>query len=88
MKNNKRLVNRYFTSILYEDDPNFKKYFENIMVNYKDVTWIEHDKDLDENGENKKKHIHILYKVGENARSIKSVSKEIRNSRKLHTRMQ
>lgn len=73
----KRIVNRYYTCIIYKDDINFSKYFDNIMNNYEEVTYIEHDKDINENGEKKKPHYHMLFKVGENARHLSAVAKEI-----------
>lgn len=77
MKNEYRIRNRYFCAILYEDDVNFNKYMDNIKNNYKEVTYIRHDKDITENNELKKAHYHIIFKVGENARSLKNVAKEI-----------
>lgn len=77
MKKDKKKVNRWFTAILYEEDPNFEKYFNNILTKFKEVTWITHDRDLDENGENKKKHIHILWNVGQNARTSRSVARDV-----------
>lgn len=81
MKNEYRIRNRYFCAILYEDDENFEKYMKNIKQKYYEVTYIRHDKDVreDENGEEeyKKPHYHVLFKVGENARSINSISREL-----------
>ena len=80
-KNEFRVRNRYFEAILYEEDKNYNNYKDYIIKNYKEVTWIKHNRDIieDKNGEEKKKkeHIHIIFKVGQNARSIKSVAKEI-----------
>lgn len=77
-----RTKNRYFCAILYEDDPNFKKYFENILKLYIDVTYIRHNRDIKEKEdaeeeEYKKPHYHVLFKVGENARTLQSISKQI-----------
>lgn len=73
--------NRYFCAILYEDDPNFNKYIYNIKKKFLEVTYIRHDKDIKEDTEEKeeikKPHYHILFKVGENARYIKSVANDI-----------
>lgn len=78
MKNKKRVVNRYYCAILYKEDENFKKYFNNIIKNYEEVTYIEHNRDInEETGEIKKPHIHILFKVGENARHLNSIAREI-----------
>lgn len=88
MPDTKRVVNRYFCAILYEDDENFEKYFKYINENYEEVTYIRHDKDINENGEIKKSHLHILFKVGDNARHLTKVANEIRNTAKLFTRVQ
>lgn len=47
--------NRYFCGILYEEDPNFKQYFDYIRQNYLEVTWIRHDKDVKENEERRRR---------------------------------
>lgn len=73
----RRVLNRYFCAILYEEDPNFEKYFKNISENYEEVTYIIHDKDTNEDGTPKKPHMHILFKVGNNARHINSIAKEV-----------
>lgn len=77
METEKKVVNRYFCGILYEEDKNYKKYIEYIKKNYEEVTYIIHDRDIDVDGKIKKKHTHILFKVGDNARHLTRVSKEI-----------
>lgn len=81
MKKQDKMRNRYFCGILYEEDPNFEKYINYIKEHYLEVTYIRHDKDVKENDEGeeefKKSHIHILFKVGENARSLSKVAEEI-----------
>lgn len=81
MRNEYRIRNRYFCAVLYEDDENFNTYMDNIRKKYYEVTWIRHDKDIKENEdgeeEYKKPHYHILFKVGENARSINAIANEI-----------
>lgn len=78
MKKETKTKNRYFSAVLYEDDPNYEEYHKYIVSNFKEVTWITHDRDiLDENGERAKKHEHIMFKVGENARGVNSVANEI-----------
>lgn len=72
-----RIRNRYFSAILYEEDVNFKKYKDYIIKHYFEVTYIKHDRDITEDGEIKKEHYHFLFKVGENARTLKSIAKEI-----------
>lgn len=76
-KKNKRVVNRYFVAVLYPDDPDYKNYMEFIIKHYMEVTYITHDRDIDENGEKKKTHTHILFKVGENAHHLSAVAKQI-----------
>lgn len=68
MEKTKILCNRYFSAILYPEDPNYKTYMKNIIDNFTEVTWIDHNKDLNNEGEIKKLHTHIIFKVGENAR--------------------
>ena len=77
MSNSKRVVNRWFCAILYEEDPNFQYFFDYIRDNYEQVTYIKHDKDINEDGTTKKSHIHILFKVGDNARHLTRVAEEI-----------
>ena len=72
-----RTRNRYFCAILYKEDVNFNKYKENIEKLYDEVTYIKHNRDIEESGKLKKEHFHFLFKVGENARTIKSIAKEI-----------
>lgn len=76
-KDTKRVVNRYFEAIIYPEDENFQTYFNYIRKYYTEVTWILHNRDVDENGEIKKEHIHILFKVGENARHLNVIAREI-----------
>ena len=72
-----RTINRWYCAILYKDDKNHEKYFKNINELYEQVTYIIHDKDLNEDGTTKKKHMHILFNVGENARHLNTIAKEI-----------
>lgn len=74
---NKRVVNRYFVAVLYPEDENYNFYMEYIIKNFLEVTYIIHDRDIDENGEIKKIHTHILFKVGDNARHLARVAKDI-----------
>lgn len=76
MEKSSRVKNRYFSAILYGEDPNFKKYVENINKYYTEVTYILHDKDVTEDGEIKKEHYHYLFRVGKNARHIRSIAEE------------
>lgn len=76
-KTNKRVVNRYFEAILYPEDTNFEEYMKAITKRYTEVTYIDHTRDIDEKGDTKKEHRHILFKVGENARHLTAIAKEI-----------
>lgn len=73
----KKIRNRYFEAILYPEDENYINYMENIKKFYQEVTYITHDRDIDENGDIKKPHTHILFKVGENARHKNKIAEEI-----------
>lgn len=70
--NNKRFYN--FLLVIYEDDVNFKQQYSNLVVNYSSI-YICHDKDVDEEGELKKKHYHFIVKL-KNAKTISALSKE------------
>lgn len=59
----KKIRNRYFEAILYPEDENYINYMENIKKFYHEVTYIIHNRDIDEKGEYKKPHTHILFKV-------------------------
>lgn len=50
---------RNFNLILYEDDPTHRRAIEIIKQSY-DYAIIAHDKDVDENGELKKLHYHVV----------------------------
>lgn len=78
MNKETKVKNRYFQAVIYPDDPNYDTYLENMIEKYQETTWITHDKDIeDEEGNLAKAHTHVLFKVGENARGINSVAKEI-----------
>lgn len=58
--------------LIYEDDPNYKLYVENLEESF-DYVKIRHDKDIvEETGELKKPHVHYLLKT--NQMSIARVS--------------
>lgn len=44
----KKIRNRYFEAILYPEDENYINYMENIKKFYQEVTYITHDRDIDE----------------------------------------
>ena len=73
----RKTINRWYTAIIYEEDPNATHYIEQINKLYEKVTYILHDKDLTEDGELKKPHYHFLFYIGENARHVESIAKEI-----------
>lgn len=71
--NNKRFYN--YTLVIYEDD----KDFENQMKEIKDTRqaiWIRHDKDINDDGETKKAHYHVVLKL-KNACTISALSKKL-----------
>ena len=70
--NNKRFYN--FILVIYEDDELFKQQFANLQINYSSI-YICHDKDVDEEGELKKKHYHFIVKL-KNAKTISALSKD------------
>lgn len=76
-KENPKTKNRWYTAILYKEDPMFLEYFNNILAKYYYVTYIDHDKDTLEDGTKKKEHRHIIFNVGENARHVQAVADEI-----------
>lgn len=47
-----RIRNRYFNAIIYEEDPKYKEYMNKIINNYKEVTYITHDRDINEQRRN------------------------------------
>lgn len=81
MKRNIKSFNRYFCAILYPEDTRCEELLEYIKKNYTEVTYILHDRDINENGEIKKAHYHVIFKVGENARSVNSIAEELHYTR-------
>lgn len=77
MKRNIKTFNRYFVAILYEEDKRFNDLMNFINTNYTEITYVDHDRDIEEDGTLKKKHRHVVFKVGENARSIKQIAEEM-----------
>lgn len=69
---NKRFYN--FMIVLYSDDESYDKQLE-LLKTY-DIIYIIHDKDVTDEGEEKKKHTHLIVRF-KNARTISSLSKEI-----------
>lgn len=76
-KENPKVKNRWYNVVLYNDDPNFNEYFNNILNKFYYVTYIDHNRDILEDGTPKKLHRHVLFYVGDNARHVKSVAEEI-----------
>lgn len=76
-KENPKTKNRWYTCILYQEDPKFEEYMNNILSKFYYVTYIDHDRDILEDGTTKKLHRHIVFYVGDNARHIQSVAEEI-----------
>ena len=62
--------------LLYPDNKDHMKALEIIKKTY-DFAGILHNKDVDENGELKKEHIHIVLNVGKNARWNTAIADEL-----------
>ena len=69
------MKSKNYAMILYPENEKDITTLEYIKMNYK-YAYIIHDRDTDENGEIKKKHIHVFYEF-ENERSITSIAKEL-----------
>lgn len=63
---------RNVCGVIYPDDPNYPVYLSKILL-YKHFCCL-HDKDIDDNGELKKPHLHFLLRF-DNPTSINSLSK-------------
>lgn len=76
-KINKNERSYYWTLILYEDSTSycFNDIISRIKSNY-DYLYIKHDKDIDENGNLKKAHYHVVLKF-KNYKWLNSLSKEL-----------
>lgn len=72
---NKRVVNRNYCLVLYAEDNTHMRALDFIRSSY-DYALILHDKDVNENGELKKPHYHVIITFS-NARSQTSVAKEL-----------
>lgn len=66
---------KYFTLVLYPDDTNCSNLLDHIVSNYS-YRYILHDKDVDENGNLKKPHFHVVWQVP-SPRTIESLKKEL-----------
>lgn len=64
-----------FIVVIYEDDENFKSQMENLLQE-QEVLYIRHDKDITEEGEDKKPHYHFFVKV-KNPCTISALSKRV-----------
>ena len=71
--NNKRFRN--FTVVIYEDDPDFDKQAFNLAQEGETI-YIRHDKDIDDEGNDKKPHYHYVLRLKE-ACTISALSKRI-----------
>ncbi len=76
MTRNIKTYNRYFSFILYEEDPVQMEAMKKIIENYK-YARIKHNKDKTQDGEIKKEHYHIIINVGKNPRNRKAIAKEL-----------
>ena len=68
---NKRFYS--FIIIIYEDDDNFQEQYFNLLQE-KEIIWIQHTQDVDDEGNLKKPHYHFILKL-KNACTIKSLAK-------------
>ena len=64
-----------YTISLYLDNNDDKRILEYIKLNF-NYAYIVHDRDINEDGEIKKEHCHVMF-IFENAREINSVAKEL-----------
>lgn len=76
-KENPKTKNRWYTAILYIEDEKYNHYMNVIKDKYYYVTYIDHDKDILEDGTPKKNHTHVLFYVGDNARHVNAIAEEI-----------
>jgi len=76
MERKKYNYNRNFTLLLYPEDKTHMEALEYIKKNY-DCAYIKHDKDITEDGEIKKEHIHCVIRVGNNPRWRSAIAEEI-----------
>ena len=71
--NNKRFYN--FTLVIYEDDSAFDTQMFN-LAQETSIIYIRHDKDIDDEGNDKKPHYHFVLKL-KNACTISALSKRV-----------
>ena len=71
--NNKRFYN--FTLVIYEDDSEFDTQFFNLAQETSAI-YIRHDRDIDDEGNDKKPHYHFVLKL-KNACTISALSKRV-----------
>ena len=76
MERNFKTYNRNFTLLLYPEDESHTIALEYIKKHY-DYEYITHNKDITEDGELKKEHIHCVIRVGNNPRWITAVAEEL-----------
>lgn len=74
--NNKKFRSRCFTLLLYPDNQDHVKALEKIQKGYEYI-YILHDKDTNLDGEIKKKHWHVVIRVGNNARWNTAIASEL-----------
>lgn len=75
-KEEEKYRDRKFRFLLYPDDLTHVKALDIISQSY-DYAYILHDKDLDETGELKKPHWHVVVNVGNNGRWNTSLTSEL-----------
>lgn len=87
MKRNIKTYNRYFSFILYEEDKEQMKALEYLKENYR-YACILHNRDIEDNGEIKKAHYHVIIEIGRNPRNRGSIAKETNIKENYIERMQ
>lgn len=75
MAKDKTIMSEKYMINLYPDNQKHMQALEYIKLNMQ-YAYILHDKDINEDGEIKKEHIHVVIKF-DNARDLKSVAKEL-----------
>lgn len=77
MKDTVKNRNRNWTLLLYpQEDETHSEVIEYIKKNY-EYAMINHNKDVNEDGELKKEHIHLVFRTGQNARWRSAVAEEL-----------
>lgn len=76
MERNSQNYNRNFAILLYPEDKNHMKALDIIKQNF-DYAYCLHNRDVDENGEIKKEHIHCVIRIGANPNWRTAIAKKL-----------